>query len=95
MGQEDPSEQDRVPTRDEFLDETINEVLEPWKEFMPPWFIEEMGTYLRAMGDAHPVAASLVDRARPRQVPDRSGAQSLENGSKTETRGTGTDDQHR
>ncbi|MEM6792323.1 MAG: hypothetical protein AAF715_32720 [Myxococcota bacterium] len=67
-----------VPSRDEFVDAMVNKVIAEWEGEMPPWFLQEMREQLTMMCDAHPVAAALVDGARPRAVPEQSATQPVE-----------------
>ncbi|MEM1034334.1 MAG: hypothetical protein AAGN82_28620 [Myxococcota bacterium] len=76
MSASNPTE--AVPSRDAFVDAMVDEVISEWEGEMPAWFLEEMRDQLIMMCEAHPVAASLVDGARPRAVPDRSATQPVD-----------------
>jgi len=61
--------------REVFVEQTVTESLAPYEQLLPDWAREEMAQLLALALDTHPVAATLVDRARPRKAPERSGEQ--------------------
>jgi hypothetical protein len=70
---EDAMSQDQLPdAADPFLEELLDAVLKPHAS-LPPEILAEMRATLRAIAVAHPVGSALVDAARPRKAPERSG----------------------
>jgi hypothetical protein len=64
--------------REDFVEDTIQQTLEPYAPRLPGGAVEEMRDFLSLVLDTHPVGATLVDRARPRRAPEKSGDQPKE-----------------
>ena len=60
--------------KDPFLDALLDEALAPHDD-LPPEILAEMRWMLELLATTHPVSKAIVDRARPREIPDRSGDQ--------------------
>ncbi len=69
--------------RERYLEQVVQEALEAYEGVVPDEVREQMRAFLSDALATHPVGATLLDRARPRQAPDRSGDQAKD-GTETE-----------
>lgn len=67
-------------TREQFVERIVRDALKPHAAALPEWAVEEMRRTLELLLESHPVAATLVDRARPRAIPDESAARPKDDG---------------
>lgn len=58
---------------DDTLERCLQELLEQYEGVVPPELMAEMQAFLGDALATHPVAATLLDRVRPRAVPFQSG----------------------
>ena len=61
---------------DPFLAELLDEVLADHSD-LPAAVVEEMRDLLELMAKTHPTALAIVNRARPRKAPQRSGEEEI------------------
>jgi hypothetical protein len=61
------------PDGDPHPDEALQELLAAYEGVVPPELFEQMRAFLADSLATHPVAATLLDRVRPRAVPFKSG----------------------
>jgi hypothetical protein len=67
---------DEVPEeQDPYLQQVLDETLAAYEGVVPPEMLRKMRLFLGDVLSTHPVGATLLDRARPRAVPYRSGDQ--------------------
>ncbi|MCC6556829.1 MAG: hypothetical protein IT372_28060 [Polyangiaceae bacterium] len=74
---------------DPFLEAELDRALEPYRDLMSPEMLEHYRELLGDLLTTHPEGKRLLERARPRRAPDKSGQRVKEGFEEPDSRGKG------